>query len=86
MPTNTQDSNREIYGFTVGDEVTHKRDDSLTGFVMELDSKHDLGDVTTCRVVWGALSFEEAKDVPYAHQDIQWTNKLDIVDQQGRKS
>lgn len=76
MQADTKDNSREIYGFTVGDEVIHKRDDSLTGFVMEMDDKHDLGDVTTCRVVWGALTFDEAKLSPREHQDIQWTNKL----------
>jgi hypothetical protein len=64
------------YGFGVGDSVRHKKESEPTGIVTELDSDHDLGDVTTCRVVWGAESLEDAMSTPRADQDIQWTNKL----------
>lgn len=74
-----QEKNREIYGVAVGDQVTHVRDDSINGYVTELDADHDLGDVTTCRVVWGANSLDEAKDAPREDHDIQWTNKLEAV-------
>lgn len=74
-----KDQNTEIYGFTVGDRVVHVRDDSVEGFVIEIDSDHDLGDVTTCRVAWDVSSYDEAKLVPREDTDIQWTNKLAIA-------
>lgn len=64
------------YGFLVGDSVFHIKDNAMVGFVTELDADYDLGDVTTCRVVWGAISFKDAKETPREEQDIQWTNKL----------
>lgn len=77
-----QAQHRETYGFAVGDQVTHVRDDSVNGYVTELDADHDLGDVTTCRVVWGANSFEEAKNTPRDEQDIQWTIKLMLAEEE----
>lgn len=74
-----KDQNTEIYGFTVGDRVTHVRDDGAEGIVTEIDSEYDLGDVTTCRVAWDVRSYEEAKLVPREDTDIQWTNKLALV-------
>lgn len=64
------------YGFDVWDTVCHIKDDEMLGIVTEIDSSHDLGDVTTCRVVWGAKSVDDAKGIPHEYQDIQWTNKL----------
>ena len=64
------------YGFIVGDTVFHIGDNLMNGIVTELDSEYDLGDVTTCRVVWGAETFEDAIATPREYQDIQWTNKL----------
>jgi len=64
------------YGVALGDTVNHIKGDELPGIVTELDSDHDLGGVTTCRVAWGATSLEEAMATPRADQDIQWTNKL----------
>lgn len=64
------------YGFQVGDTVCHLKDGETLGVVTELDADHDLGGVTTCRVVWGANSVEDAMATPRADQDIQWTNKL----------
>lgn len=64
------------YGFAVGDFVTHVGDNATGGIVTELDADYDLGGVTTCRVAWGAATFEEAMATPRDDQDIQWTNKL----------
>jgi len=64
------------YGFVVGDMVTHVGDNAVRGIVTELDAGYDLGGVTTCRVVWGAATVEEAMATPRDDQDIQWTNKL----------
>lgn len=63
------------YGLQVGDSVRHIKGGEA-GIVTELDAAHDLGGVTTCRVVWGASSVEDAQTTPRADQDIQWTNKL----------
>lgn len=63
------------YGFGVGDKVEHIKGGG-PGYVIELDAAHDLGGVTTTRVVWGATSFEDAKNTPREDSDIQWTNKL----------
>lgn len=63
------------YGFGVGDRVTHCKGGE-PGIVTELDSAHDLGGVTTCRVAWGADSLEDALATPREDQDVQWTNKL----------
>lgn len=68
------------YGFDVGDVVCHQAETDAHGIVTELDSDHDLGGVTTCRVAWGANTWEEAMAVPREDQDIQWTNKLYRVD------
>jgi hypothetical protein len=62
----------------VGSNVQHVRDDSLNGVVVEMDE--DLGGVTTCRVVWGAKSLEDALAASREDQDIQWTTKLLLVD------
>jgi hypothetical protein len=51
----------------------------MAGIVTELDVDYDLGGVTTCRVVWGAETIEDATETPRADQDIQWTNKLVLV-------
>lgn len=64
------------YGFDVGDLVFHIKDNDMSAIVTEIDSEHDLGDVTTCRVVWDAKSLEDANNTPREDQDIQWTNKL----------
>lgn len=64
------------YGFDVGDSVVHNRDVEEIGIVTELDTEYDHGGITTCRVVWGATSLEDARRTPRADQDIQWTNKL----------
>lgn len=64
------------YGFSVGDKVTHLKDQSLVGIVMEIDADFDQGGVTTCRVAWGAVDFEDAKNTPRDEQSIHWTNKL----------
>jgi hypothetical protein len=64
------------YGFVVGNSVCHIGDNAMEGIVTELDAEYDLGGVTTCRVVWGATSVEDAMATPREDQDIQWTNKL----------
>lgn len=69
------------YGFKIGDSVCHISDMDEQGIVTELDSEYDLGGVTTCRLVWGAASYEDAMDTPRMDQDIQWTNKLVRVEQ-----
>jgi hypothetical protein len=51
-----------------------------TGIVTEIDTDCDLGGVTTCRVVWGAKSSEDAMSTLREDQDIQWTNKLILAD------
>lgn len=63
------------YGFNVGDQVVHVKGGDL-GYVTELDVESDLGGVTTARVVWGATSFQDAKNTPREDADVQWTNKL----------
>ncbi|MBB4867819.1 hypothetical protein HNP46_006738 [Pseudomonas nitritireducens] len=65
----------ERYGFTVGSTVQHIKDPQ-PGIVTEIDSDQDLGDVTTCRVVWGAESLQDALDTPRPDQDLLFTNKL----------
>jgi hypothetical protein len=67
------------YGFVVGDSVVHIADNDETGIVTELDTEYDHGGITTCRVVWGATSLEDARSTPRADQDIQWTNKLSLA-------
>lgn len=67
------------YGFQVGDTVHHIKDSELYGIVTEIDFDHDLGDVTTCRVVWDVESVDAANLTPREDQDIQWTNKLVFV-------
>lgn len=69
------------YGFNVGDSVCHIKDYQMVGIVTEIDSEYDLGDITTCRVVWDAKDFQDAKNTPREDQDIQWTNKLVPVNQ-----
>lgn len=64
------------YGLQIGDTVCHVKDTTLQGIVTELDAGHDQGGVTTCRVVWGAESVEDAQATPREDQDIQWTHKL----------
>lgn len=59
------------YGFKVGDSVAHIRDQGGDiGIVISIDEDYDLGGVTTCEVLW-----QECTDV-----DIQWTNKLILVE------
>ena len=72
------------YGFEVGDTVCHVKDTAASGLVTEIDADYDLGDVTTCRVAWGAKSLEEALAFPRDDQDIQWTNKLTRVATTGK--
>jgi len=67
------------YGFLVDDFVEHVRDNTLIGIVVQIDSEHDLGGVTTCRVVWGAKTVAEAHATDKIDQDIQWTNKLVLL-------
>lgn len=64
------------YGVQVWDTVHHIKDAETPGVIVQLDSDHDQGGVTTCRVVWGATSIEEAKATPREDHDIQWTDKL----------
>lgn len=65
------------YGFTVGDEVFHIKDiGGERGYVTELDVDHDLGEVTTCRVVWGATSMSDALSTPREDGSIHFTNKI----------
>lgn len=66
---------QERYGFCVGSSVRHVKD-SEPGIVIEIDSDADLGEVTTCRVVWGAQSLQDALATPREDSDIQWTTKL----------
>lgn len=73
-----------MYGFQLHDRVSHIKDNDLHGIVTELDGDHDLGGVTTCRVVWGAYSVEDAMSTPRDDQDIQWTNKLILVAKSGK--
>lgn len=63
------------YGFQVGDTVRHVKGGE-SGIVTELDADYDHGGLTTCRVVWGAISVQDAQATPREDQDIQWTNKL----------
>lgn len=72
-------SSKENYGFNVWDRVCHIRDPELKGICTEIDEDCDLGDVTTCRVAWGASSIEEAQATPREDTDIQWTNKLALA-------
>lgn len=60
-----------------GDKVTHIKDDSLNGVVIDVDD--NLIDVTTCLVVWGVETLEEALKLK-DDADIQWTNKLMTID------
>lgn len=65
------------YGFEVGSSVFHVKDvGGDAGIVTEIDNEFDLGDVTTCRVVWGAVDLADALATPKEDRDIQWTNKL----------
>lgn len=64
------------YGFTVGDKVCHVKDHSVFGICTQLDSDYDLGGITTCGVVWGVESLNDAMDTSLDETDIQWTNKL----------
>lgn len=68
------------YGFGVGDAVCHIGDNAMEGIVTELDADYDLGGVTTCRVVWDAASVADAMATPRDDQDVQWTNKLVLVE------
>lgn len=65
----------EYGGIVVGSKVVHVKG-GPPGFVTELDSEHDLGGVTTCRVAWDVASYEEALTVPREDQSVHWTNKL----------
>lgn len=68
------------YGFAVGHSVFHVKDvGGEAGIVTEIDDEFDLGDVTTCRVVWGASDLADALATPKEDRDIQWTNKLVLV-------
>lgn len=65
------------YGFEIGDSVFHIKDvGGMKGVVFEIDADHDLGDVTTCRVAWGAKDIDDALKFPRSETDVQWTNKL----------
>ena len=57
------------YGFTPGDLVSLRRDDTITGYITQIDD--NLEDVTTCRVQWD--------DADNGEEDIQWTNKIQLV-------
>ncbi|MEG0869221.1 MAG: hypothetical protein RSG77_19510 [Hafnia sp.] len=70
------------YGFEVGSAVNHVKDiGGEEGIVIEIDADHDLGDVTTCRVVWGAKSICEARAAERSDSSVHWTNKLALVGQ-----
>lgn len=69
-------SNSKQYGFEVGDPVCHVKDYSVVGFVTEIDYDADCAGITTCRVVWDAVDFQDAMNTPREDQDIQWTNKV----------
>lgn len=70
---------RDRYGFEVGDQVALMREAEPSGIVVAIDHLHDLGGTTTCQVVWGAKTMEEALEAPLSDRDIQWTNKLAAV-------
>lgn len=75
------ESNINRYGFCVGSLVLHLREmDGEAGVVLEIDSEHDQGDVTTCRVLWGVTSLNEAISYHREDSDIVWTNKLCVAD------
>jgi hypothetical protein len=59
---------RELYGLDIGDRVCHVKDDTLIGVITEIDD--NLPDITTCRVLWAGET----------ETDIQWTNKLVLVE------
>lgn len=75
-PNNVNEKNILDYGFQVGDTVCHIKDNDMKGIVTEIDTNNDCGGVTTCLVVWGANSFDDAMLTPRDNHDIQWTNKL----------
>lgn len=58
------------YGIQKGDRVCHTREQSWIGTVIHIDT--NLEDVTTCNIIWD--------DQP-AGVDIQWTNKLLVINQ-----
>lgn len=73
-------ASHDRYGFAVGDAVVHIREQEADqGILIEIDADHDLGDVTTCRVMWGCSSLEEALSHPREDSDIVWTNKLVVA-------
>ncbi len=67
----------EVAGFASGDRVCHSRDSNLEGVIVALDS--DVGGLTTCSVVWGATSLDDALAAPHCDRDVQWTNKLVLL-------
>jgi len=62
--------------FNVGDTVALKREPEPSGIIVMIDHDHSIGDVTTCEIVWGVETLEEALSRPATERDIQWTNKL----------
>lgn len=69
------------YGFVVGSIVNHVKDmGGESGIVIEIDSDHDLGDITTCRVAWGVTDIEQAKALPKEDSSVHWTNKLVLAE------
>ncbi len=62
---------------TIGCRVHHRREDTLQGYVVQVDDAVD--DIATCRVVWGAASLADAWATPHEDQDVQWSNKLVVI-------
>jgi ABC-type proline/glycine betaine transport system substrate-binding protein len=70
-----------LYGFAVGQRVEHIKDrGGVVGVVIEIDADHDLGEVTTCRVMWDCQSLEQALGLLREDSDIVWTNKLVLAE------
>lgn len=67
--------------FKIGKKVELKRDPEWTGFIMQVDDENITFDQTTCLIVWGVESYEEAQMVDRSEWDIQWTNKLCVIDE-----
>lgn len=60
------------------DKVCHVKDTNLKGIVVHVDN--NLKDITTCNVVWDCNTVEEALAVSINNSDIQWTNKLIVLE------
>lgn len=60
------------------DKVSHVKDTNLKGVVVHVDE--NLKDITTCNIAWGCNTVEEALAVDISETDIQWTNKLIVLE------